>query len=88
LAPGGQGLVEGSIEARWRFSPHWGAAAFVDGGSAFDDWSNATDFRWGVGVGIRYDLGFAPLRFDIAVPLDRDEAKDDFALYVSLGQAF
>jgi len=88
LAPGGQGLVEGSIEARWRFSPHWGAAAFVDGGSAFDDWSNATDFRWGVGVGVRYDLGFAPLRFDIAVPLDRDEAHDDFALYVSLGQAF
>jgi len=88
LAPGGQGLVEGSVEARWRFSPHWGAAAFVDGGSAFDNWSDAGDVRWGVGAGIRYDLGFAPLRFDIAVPLDRDEAKDDFALYISLGQAF
>jgi translocation and assembly module TamA len=88
LTPGGQGLLEGSIEARWRFADHWGVAAFVDGGNAFDDWSEATDLRWGVGAGVRYDLGFAPLRVDLAVPLDRDETEDDFALYISLGQAF
>lgn len=88
LTPGGQGLLEGSVEARWRFGERWGAAAFVDGGTAFDDWSEAGDLSWGVGVGARYDLGFAPLRIDIAVPLDQDETSDDFALYISLGQAF
>lgn len=88
LSPGGQGMVEGSIEARWRFGERWGAAAFVDGGNAFDDWADATDLSYGVGLGVRYDLGFAPLRVDVAVPLDRDQTEDDFALYISLGQAF
>lgn len=88
LTPGGQGLLEGSVEARWRFDDRWGAAAFVDAGTAFDDWSAATDLSWGVGFGARYNLGFAPLRLDIAFPLDEDERNGDFALYISLGQAF
>jgi translocation and assembly module TamA len=88
LVPGGEGLLEGSIEARWRFDGRLGAALFVDGGNAFDDWSDASDLKFGVGVGLRYDLGFAPLRVDFAVPLDRNEADDNFALYISVGQAF
>ncbi len=88
LTPGGQGLLEASLEARYRFNERWGAAAFVDGGNAFDDWSEAGDLRVGVGAGVRYDLGFAPLRFDVAVPLDPEEAGADYALYISLGQAF
>lgn len=88
LTPGGQGLIEGSIEARWRFDNAWGAAIFVDGGTAFDDWGEAGDLSFGAGVGVRYDLGFAPLRVDFAVPLDENETDDDFAVYISLGQAF
>jgi translocation and assembly module TamA len=88
LTPGGQGLLEGSLEARWRFAARWGAAAFVDAGAAFDDWSEAGDLSWGVGVGARYDLGFAPLRVDVAFPLDREENGDDYAHYLSIGQAF
>lgn len=88
LTPGGQGQLEGSFEARWRFDDRWGAAAFMDAGTAFDDWSEATDLSWGVGIGARYNLGFAPLRIDLAIPLDEDESSDDFALYISLGQAF
>ncbi len=88
LTPGGQGALEGSVEARWRFNPSWGAAAFVDAGTAFDNWGDATDLSWGVGFGARYNLGFAPLRLDIAFPLDEDERDGDFALYISLGQAF
>lgn len=88
LTPGGQGLVETSVEARWRVTERWGAAAFADGGTAFDDWNEAGDLSWGVGVGLRYDLGFAPLRFDIALPLDDEETTADYALYISLGQAF
>lgn len=88
LTPGGQGLLAGSVEARWRVNERWGAAAFVDAGTAFDDWSEAGDLSWGVGFGARYNLGFAPLRIDVAFPLDDEESEDDFALYISLGQAF
>lgn len=88
LTPGGQGLLEGSLEARYRFNQRWGAVAFVDGGNAFDNWSDAADLRLGAGVGVRYDLGFAPLRLDVAVPLDADDGAPDYALYISIGQAF
>ncbi len=88
LTPGGQGLLEGSLEVRWRLTERWGVAAFLDGGAAFDDWGEATDLSYGAGFGVRYDLGFAPLRADIAFPLDGDESDADFALYISLGQAF
>jgi translocation and assembly module TamA len=88
LSPGGQGLLETSAEVGWRLNDRWGAAAFVDGGTAFDDWSDAGDLSWGAGIGVRYDLGFAPLRIDIAAPLDDDEADNEYALYISVGQAF
>ncbi|HRE45871.1 MAG TPA: BamA/TamA family outer membrane protein, partial [Terricaulis sp.] len=88
LTPGGQGLVETSVEARWRVTDTWGAAVFIDGGNAFDDWGEAADLRWGVGFGVRYDLGFAPLRLDVAFPLDDSVTTADYALYISLGQAF
>ena len=88
LTPGGQGLVEGSVEARWRFNERWGAVAFVDGGTAFDDWENVGELSFSAGIGARYNLGFAPLRVDIAVPLDEEERNDEFAVYISLGQAF
>lgn len=88
LAPGGQGLLEGSVEARWRFGDRWGAAMFVDGGTAFDHWRDAGNLSWGAGVGVRYNLGFAPLRVDVAVPLDDSEKSSNYALYISVGQAF
>ncbi|HVZ99687.1 MAG TPA: autotransporter assembly complex family protein [Caulobacterales bacterium] len=88
LTPGGQGLFEFSAEARMRIGDRFGVAAFVDGGNAFDEWSEAADLRWGVGLGARYNLGFAPLRVDIATPLDPEPGDPDFAIYISLGQAF
>ncbi len=95
--PGGQALTEISAEMRYRFDDHafnglfannLGLAAFVDGGNAYDDLDDALSLKWGVGVGLRYNLGFAPLRVDLAVPLDPSDSDPDFALYVSLGQAF
>ncbi len=86
--PGGQGLVETSAEARLRLGVAWGGALFVDGGSAFNDWGEASALAWGVGAGVRYDLGFAPIRFDVAVPLDPRPGDPEVSFYVSLGQAF
>ena len=80
------------MRLRWKraggFAERLGAAAFVDGGNAFDDWGEAGDLSWGAGLGVRYDLGFAPLRVDIAVPLDPRPGDPDYALYISIGQAF
>ncbi len=86
--PGGRGLLEVSGEARARFTDKIGAVAFLDGGAAFDDVGDAADLRWGAGAGVRYDLGFAPLRFDVAVPLDPRPNDAKVAFYVSIGQAF
>ena len=50
------------------------------------------DFRfvnYGLGAGIRYDSGFAPIRLDVGVPLNRNPLFDSpVAVYISLGQAF
>jgi len=88
IAPGGQGLAEVSGEVRARFTDTIGGVAFVDGGNAFQTFDEAGDMRWGIGVGVRYDLGFAPLRFDVAVPVDPRPQDDKVAFYVSIGQAF
>lgn len=87
-APGGRGLMEVGVELRGRFDDRLGAAVFVDGGTAFNALDEAGDLRWGAGVGLRYDLGFAPLRIDIATPLDRRDGDEAVSIYVSIGQAF
>lgn len=88
LSPGGRGLLEASLEARARFGARWGVVAFADAGSAFDDPGDLSGLRAGAGLGLRYDLGFAPLRLDVAAPLDRRDTDDPVAVYLSIGQAF
>ncbi|WP_237068426.1 autotransporter assembly complex protein TamA [Microbulbifer guangxiensis] len=87
---GGRALSEISLEGRLRFSETWGGVLFVDGGNAYANPDpNFSDLYWGAGIGVRYITSFAPLRFDVAFPLDkRDDLDDDFQVYVSLGQAF
>lgn len=86
--PGGQGLVEFGLETRLRVLDRWSIAAFTDAGSAFDETDDAGDFSYGAGLGVRYDLGFAPLRVDVAAPLNPRDDDQPFAIYVSIGQAF
>jgi translocation and assembly module TamA len=88
---GGLSFTEISLETRLRWGSHWGGVVFLDGGYAYEDaWPElGQDLRWGTGFGVRYYTSFAPIRFDIAVPLNkRDEVDDDFQLYISIGQAF
>lgn len=88
---GGVTAVDFSMELRWRINDAFGLALFGDGGGSF-----ATRFPndmsalfWGVGTGIRYYTPIGPLRFDVAVPLERRSGVDaPYQLYVSLGQAF
>lgn len=101
---GGLSFAETSVELRIRVAGNWGAAIFVDGGYAYPDKQAdlGENFLWGAGIGVRYYTSFAPIRFDVATPLDprrrkppadepdeRGERIDDpVQLYISIGQAF
>ncbi|MBX2809352.1 MAG: BamA/TamA family outer membrane protein, partial [Cellvibrionaceae bacterium] len=88
---GGRSLTEVSGEMRLRFNKTWGGALFTDGGNVFESAfaNNWQDLSWSWGLGLRYFTSFAPIRLDIAFPLDKREGLDDrFQLYISLGQAF
>lgn len=86
---GGLSLVELSFEARRKLTDRWGVVAFVDAGSVGDDMTPSGDnLSVGVGVGVRYDLGFGPIRADIAIPLDAGKRDGAFQLYLSIGQSF
>lgn len=86
---GGLSVLETSLELRHKFTDKWGGVAFVDaGGVGVDKWPNGDDFGVGVGVGIRYDLGFGPIRADIAMPISKREGDPSFQVYISIGQAF
>jgi len=63
--------------------------AFVDAGAIGSDaFPGGDDFSVGAGFGVRYDLGFGPIRADFAVPLDKREGDPEFQIYISIGQAF
>ncbi|HXZ50760.1 MAG TPA: BamA/TamA family outer membrane protein [Burkholderiales bacterium] len=62
---GGRYLAVGSAEyIRW-LTPEWGAAAFVDAGDAFDDFSTRA-FKVGYGLGARWRSPIGPFRIDLA----------------------
>lgn len=86
---GGRSLIESSLELRWRFSPSFGVVSFLDGGSVHSEATPSfSDYRWGAGLGFRYYTNFAPIRVDLATPLDRRRGESRILLYVSIGQSF
>ena len=42
----------------------------------------------GGGLGVRYDLGFVPLRLDLATPIFRRKGDSLVQVYISIGQSF
>lgn len=86
---GGRSLIDGSAELRWQRPGKLGYVAFVDVGAVSD--SESLEFetaRFGAGFGIRYSTPAGPLRFDVAMPLDRTRYDDPVQFYISIGQAF
>lgn len=86
---GGLSVSETSLELRWRSQGRWGAVAFVDSGAASSQSTPGfSEIRSAVGIGARYYFDFAPLRFDIATPLNRRPGEAAVQVYFSIGQAF
>jgi translocation and assembly module TamA len=86
---GGAYFVAGSLELRAKVTDTIGLVGFVDAGSVgidgfLDDSANS---HAGAGLGVRYDTGIGPIRFDIASPISGDTG-DGVQFYVGLGQAF
>jgi len=88
---GGRSLIETAAELRFKVTETIGGVAFVDAGGVYDaifpDFKNG--YYVGAGVGARYYTAFGPIRFDIAVPMNKRAQTDrNFQFYISIGQAF
>ncbi|PKP85098.1 MAG: hypothetical protein CVT80_04445 [Alphaproteobacteria bacterium HGW-Alphaproteobacteria-2] len=86
---GGRAFAALSLEARVRVSGRIGVVPFLDLGYVGPEQFPYGDGDWhaGAGLGLRYDIGIAPLRFDVAVPV-RGEGSRPVAFYIGIGQAF
>lgn len=85
---GGRSLNEFALEARYRFG-NFGIVPFIDAGNSYErTFPNASDLRWGAGIGGRFYTNFGPLRADIATPLNPRPGDGRVAIYISIGQAF
>ena len=86
---GGLSLVEASVELRRRLGKDWGIVGFVDAGTVGKgNGPSFEDLSVGAGIGVRYNLGFGPLRVDVATPMTARHGQAPVQIYVSLGQAF
>lgn len=86
---GGVFLMESSLELRRDLTEKWGMAAFVDAGAVGSGGPvDFSDLAVGAGIGVRYNLGFAPIRIDLATPVARRRGQPLMQVYVSIGQSF
>lgn len=78
---GAKNVLTASVEyERYLFGP-WGAAVFIDSGSAFD--GKRPDMRTGVGFGLRWKSPVGPVRLDIAHGLDQPDSP--ITLHLNIG---
>ena len=89
---GGRSLSEFSLEARVKTGLMGGAVSvvpFVDAGTVGTTASPTVNgLQVGVGLGVRYQTSFGPIRIDLGTPLNPAKGDSRIGVYVSLGQAF
>lgn len=86
---GGTFFLAASAEVRAKITEKIGVVGFVDAGQVsvggFNDASS--DWHAGAGLGLRYDTGFGPIRFDVAAPVG-GTTSEGVQIYVGIGQSF
>ncbi len=80
-ALGARNVLTASIEYERYLGGPWGAAVFIDSGSAFD--GKRPDIHTGVGVGLRWRSPVGPVRLDIAHGLDQPDSP--ITLHLNIG---
>ena len=88
---GGESATTLSLELRRPIAGSVAGALFVDSGNVtqrYEDYFDFPDFRYGVGVGLRYLLPIGPLRLDLAANPDPDDEEDEYVLHFSVGFPF
>ena len=78
---GASNVLTASVEYERYFMGPWGAAVFIDSGSAFD--GRKPDMHTGVGVGVRWRSPVGPVRIDIARGLNSPDSP--FTLHLNIG---
>ncbi|NND41117.1 MAG: BamA/TamA family outer membrane protein, partial [Silicimonas sp.] len=56
------------------------------GDEEFPDFSDES--HSGAGLGLRYNTGIGPIRFDVATPVSGKAPASNFYIYLGIGQAF
>ncbi|MEO5630043.1 MAG: BamA/TamA family outer membrane protein, partial [Thermomonas sp.] len=78
---GAKNVLTASLEYERYFLGPWGAAVFVDTGSAFNN--RKPELRTGVGIGLRWKSPVGPVRIDIAHGLDQPDSP--ITLHLNIG---
>jgi translocation and assembly module TamA len=78
---GASNVVTASLEVERYFKGPWGAAVFVDSGSAFE--GRRPDMHTGVGIGLRWRSPVGPVRIDIARGLKSPDSP--LTLHLNIG---
>ena len=88
VASGGRGYASLSLEARTRVTEKIGVTAFADAGMVSEGaFTGLSDWHAGMGLGVRYDTDFGPLRLDVGLPV-RGRTGNGVQVYLGIGQAF
>ncbi len=88
---GGLSLVDATVELRRPLFGEVGGVLFLDSGAVgTQSTPSFTHIASSVGIGLRYNLGFAPLRADFAFPVNRLSAASQppIQVYLGIGQSF
>lgn len=87
---GGNALVLVNLDVQRRIWNELAAVVFLDGGNVWASPEDVRfeDFRWGAGLGLRYDTPAGPFRVEYGHKLDRQEGESGGEWYFSFGVAF
>ncbi len=88
---GGQGLLEGSLEARIPLYKEFRAVAFLDFGNVFLQINqiDVGQLKYSSGVGLRYQTSIGPIGVDLGFPLNPiDPSRDKYRFHFTIGQTF
>lgn len=86
---GGLSFLGLSGEVRQQVTDSIGVVGFVDAGLISEEsyWSDG-ETHVGAGLGLRYNTGIGPIRFDVGLPVSGPGDNSGIEVYIGIGQAF